>query len=182
MSEIDDLFDAMRTSSIFNSAYYFIRADQDGDKPARVFVTYKVINEFVESAWSNIREASYSAPNNTEIKTKQKSNPVISITIVGNTPNDYDEMRTVAKKIFQYFRETEFTDYSVLVISPNVEDRTTFLDAEYEYKLGFDIRLDYCEETSQIFEEVQTIESEYTARDPGENDVVTDEPLILTKP
>ena len=86
-----------------------------------------------------------------------RERPTVSITIVGGEA-DFDAIRRVAAEFIDYFRWNEVDGAVVRVLSPSVEDRTTVIDGVYEYKVGFDIRIDYTEEKTRSVERVKSVE------------------------
>jgi len=184
LSLIDDMFDTIGTSI----SRTFIRADQDGDRPEGVYCTYKIISEPEEDIRSVIRENVAIDANNTRVTLSVKSEPVISINIIGDINAqldgspvaDLDVCRTVASEILKYYRFNTFADFVVLDILTDVQDRTTYLDSEYEPRMGFDIKLNYCETQTQDTESMNIIEVTPTI----DNEIAeTEQPLLtITKP
>ena len=153
-STVDDLFKAIGTAI----STFFVRADQKLDKLDRPYGTYKIINEAVESLHQEIRTQVVSAtPRSIDVSKWQASKAAISINFLGDTPLEMDNLRDLARKTLDYIRKTHFANYVVRILSPSIEDRTAFVEPDYNYQLGFDIRLDLSEEFVQTIEQMETV-------------------------
>jgi len=151
-----------------------IMADQDGTEPARPYITYKIINENVEHPRSNIRRntAAVTTPGSetSYIKIEEKSIPVISITVRGKNQGDMAATRETARKLLHYMK---LQDAITILYNTAIEDRTTFIGGEYDYKIGFDFRIDYRDDyTLETVERMNTIESEREVNDTAIDDLI----------
>jgi len=137
-----------------------IRADQNGPAPAYPYGVYKITSSPEEFMHQNI-QINEKSGNNT-IKNyykRQRSN--ISLSFLGKK---YEDVYSAVKSAFDFFRLTDNISYikklgvTPMLISPNIQDRSTWLDAMYEYKFGFDFRLDYIGSQLNTIESIEHIE------------------------
>ena len=162
-TEMDELFDVIRASM----SMVFLREDQRAYKGARPFAVYKILDESVESHHQNVRtvEDAGGAPGseNAKVTLSEKSEAVVSIRVIGSDVADQNTIRTKAEEILNYFRWNDFytvaaVGLTVLIISPTVEDRTVFVDEDYEYQVGFDIRVVKTKDYEKTIEAVEVVE------------------------
>ena len=159
----------------------FIRDDQenvissinDGDIKYP-FVTYKIINDPIEDAWNHIFQDESGGlenddpnkPFNRNIR-YVKVRPMISINIIAETADGLDACNTIAREILAYFWTTDLQaalsegDNIVKAVSyinnQQIENRSTEIDGEFEYKLGFDIEIEFEETIETVREAVRKI-------------------------
>ena len=184
-SLIDDLFDAMATALTAELGYtvLFIRPDQVQPKPARVYGTYKVINEQVNSLHTEgqEREENGADPTKADVHYYMQSRATVSINLYGDTVDpdegdDQETMRALANAVINYFRVNKWATMTVRVLSPAVEDRTSYVEPDYVYQLGFDIRLDVTEKLTYTLEATEKITLKPTADDKPLADIVVNSP------
>jgi hypothetical protein len=142
-----------------------IMADQDGREPARPYVSYKILVEDVEHPRSNVisYEANSTTPGaeTSDRKVEEISEASISLTIRGENQTKMTELYQTASSIFRYMKTQ--TDL-VLLYDTSLEDRTTFIGAEYDYKIGFNFTINYCEKyTEETIERMNSVEITPTA-------------------
>ena len=119
----------------------FIRSEQGGKEPSYPYAVYKITSNNLGDyrTWKEIEnpdETKYSE----EYYRKESIN--VSVTVVGKKIFDlYD----ISKKIYDYInivsREVQQKNNFKLELLNSVQDRTLYLEPEYEYRVGFDFRI-----------------------------------------
>jgi len=200
---IDDIFVAVSTSinaqnikKDFGSGTeesinpLFIRSDQDvtrGSKnPSDIdypFVSYKIISENTESFRSHIvKNEAGGLENNDPNKPINKNTRnikkkvVVSISIVSDTESGLDKCYFIGQLITDYFFTTDVPDAVVFIADSTIENRTTDLNGEIEYKIGFDIRVDINDalvKTSEAIREIKIGTTVDTIGDTVEDEIIT---------
>lgn len=166
---IHSLFDTFSTKLNMR----FIQANIIDEKPVNiaggVFASYNLLSEQIEQARNNIKEFSQNQadPTKVDIKVKKKSRPIISINFISESQADGEILiRAKADELInliqdQSINEETLNDLVITVLSPSIEDRTAFLGqgkgAGYEYKIGFDIMIDFCQEKITEVERMEVV-------------------------
>jgi len=148
-----------------------VRADQDFIKKAinsgdinYPFVTFKAITTPIEDRWNHVIEDKSGGlenddknkPNNLNIRSMQVR-PMVSISIVSETADGLDKCNKIAQEILEYFYTTDLKEAVAFIDGKVIEDRTTAFDGEIEYKLGFDIEIQFNATIEKISEAIKTI-------------------------
>jgi len=178
LEDVNKLFTTVG-AAISYVPFVFIHADQEGQRPATPYGTYKIINEDIDSLHQNSRTwspASSPPPYMMLVERGESSRATISINIVGDKATQLAALRLWCKNTLNYFRENKLDWAVALIISPQIQDRTIFLDPDYDYKFGFDIRLVTVEVHQLRVEEVRKV----TIGQTVDGDVLDD--VVVTKP
>lgn len=125
----------------------FVRADQSGDRPEYIFMSYKILSSDPEPAQGIIEEQEFIQDDETKIlKTSiRESELVVSLSFIGSE-DDYASLWAFAEEAIDWVDSIFGSDKAdeigigVSSVSP-VQDRSVFFETEYEHKLGFDIRI-----------------------------------------
>jgi len=145
----------------------FIRDDQDAIVQGDInypFVTYRIISDPIESSWNHIfrnisgglENGDPNKPNNKNIR-EIKVRPVISINAISETVDGLDYCRLILSKVLQYFWEYDLTDAVAFINDKQIENRSTEIEGEIEYKLGFDLEIEFTESIEKISEAIRKI-------------------------
>lgn len=123
----------------------FARAEDDGDRPRCMFLSYKTLNQ--ENEPSQCRIDSYTPIEGDGQKVRhrreRKSSLTVSYTIIGPSAEYYD-IWAAANNAVKWF-ESEAGDEACGVedvsagVKGPVQDRTAFLETSFETRLGFDV-------------------------------------------
>ena len=179
LSTVNDLFDTVGAEIKALTPFVFIHADQEGPKPARPYGVYKIIYESVDSQHQNARKTIAAAPVPPYMVLKvlaEASRATVSVNFVGDTPAQISEIREWARKTLDWFRWNKPVGYVVKILNPNVEDRSVYLSPDWEYKLGFDIRLDSTEEYQRVDYELRRVTLKPTIDGDPKPDLIIDKP------
>lgn len=140
-----------------------IRADQKGNVPPYPFATYKEININEENPYQNniIVEENATDPTSVDITKYELSETTFSLNFMDRERKD--RIKTYARQAFQWFKSIagiEFCHDRGIVsrlIGTSIDDRTVFMDAYWENRIGFDVRFDYQGGYTQTIEAIETI-------------------------
>jgi len=145
----------------------FIRDDQDAIIQSDInypFVTYRIISDPIESSWNHIfRNISAGLENEDPLKPNNKNireikvRPVISLNAVAENVDGLDYCRLILSKILQYFWEFDLTDAVAFINDKQIENRSTEYEGEIEYKMGFDLEIEFTESIEKILEAIRKI-------------------------
>lgn len=123
----------------------FVRSEQSGVRPGELFLSYKILSNQPEPEYYTI--VNYSYVDDIKLK-KQKTKEqeiVVSLTFIGYE-NNFGAVWDSANKAYDFidslsgFEKATELGIGVYVKGP-IQDRTVFLETEYEYRLGFDITI-----------------------------------------
>jgi len=137
-----------------------IRADQKGNAPAFPYCSYKILRFINEAQHQDILEVTANG-HNADKNYYYRSSAFISVSVISD---DIDEIITNATSILNWFRTVAAREYcktqemTPLLLDTNITDRTLWLDSFYQYRYGFDFRLDYTGEYTDSIEAIETIE------------------------
>jgi len=179
LSTVNDLFDKIGAEIKPLTPFVFIHANQEGPKPERPYGTYLIINEAVDSQHQNPRKVIAAAPTPPYMVLKvygEATRATVSVNFVGDTPAQISEIREWARKTLDWFRFNRIDDAIVKVLNPSVEDRSIYLAPDWEYKVGFDIRLDSVEEYQQVDYELRRVTIKPTIDGDPKPDLIIDKP------
>ncbi len=165
-SDIDDIIDNLTQALSIT----FFRADQPFTKPSRVYAVYKLMNTQAVSMHQNHTSSVEKDADNATLKVRENSKTIVSIDFIGEGVADMEIMRTKAGEALNWFRFNRVAGRTIRLLSPNVQDRNAFIDPRWEYKIGFDIRVDVTEIHSQDIEAIKEV-----TMTPTVDDVVQDE-------
>lgn len=183
LTQIDDVFvnvekaiDNKNISEDFGSGPIiinpsFVRDDQDFIKNALgegdikyPFVTYRIINDPIEPLFNHIFENKSAGFENTDPKKPNNLNirsikvrPTISINIISDGEDGLDACNKIAREILEFFFITDLKDAVAFITDETIQNRTTEIDGEIEYKLGFDIDIEFTETIEKTGEAVREI-------------------------
>lgn len=124
----------------------FVRADQEGDRPAPPFLSYKVLNQGGDPIYTEIRTMEGVEGDETKVRITSdvKVDAMVSLQFFGH---NHASLWPLADGAWSYLESDEgkeaFLALGVFprIASPRIEDRTVYLETQYEYRLGFDFRL-----------------------------------------
>jgi len=125
----------------------FVRSEQSGDRPAYPLMSYKILSNSPEPAQCIIDEFKPVEDDDTKmLKTStRESDMVISLSFIGGE-KDYANLWSFAEEAHDWIDSLDGVETAdeigigISVESP-VQDRTVYLETEYEHKLGFDFRV-----------------------------------------
>jgi hypothetical protein len=156
MSRIALVRDIMKELSSFLDIP-FVRSEQSGDRKDRIFLSYKILSENTNPEYQDIIEARPNALDDTivDIHVIKDKESIVSINIFGKE-RDYQECWGVATRALNWFQregKAFSVDAGVLpkLLSPAIQDRTVYMETEYEVRVGFDVEFEGKEEF--IYEE-----------------------------
>lgn len=171
--KLNTIFSAMGTAISLT----VIRSDQKLKKLPRIYVTYHVPFELVESSYLSERTVADPGNRNAAVSRWEDSRVTVTLKFYGDKNSDYATIRTKIQAAIQWIWETRITGVAMRVISPQVLDETTFIEQNYQYVMSFDMRLDLCQEQVNTVEAIERLEGD------GEVDGVADAvKVIVTEP
>ena len=149
-----------------------IRGNQLVKKQAYPYAVYNIIGVNEEPLVSNIMERSAGAGVNVTLTRNQYSEDTFSFTIISNT---YEQAREKTQTLFNAFKSDTIHDFlnsnkcSAVLGITNIQDRTIFLEADYEYRFGFDVVIKSQTAFTETIENVNQIEVTQTVYDEAED-------------
>ena len=171
-SDIDDIIDNLTQALSIT----FYRADQRFMKPVRPYATYRILSDRPESLHQNHISSIEKDHDNATLKYREGSKATISLDFIGDRVAHMEILRTKASEAFNWFRFNRVKDRTIRLLNPNVQDRNAFIDPRWEYKIGFDIRVDYTEIHSKDIESINTVEMTPTVNDEVKDDLIVSIP------
>lgn len=145
----------------------FIRAEQDGDRPKLPFMEYKINNQGDDPGYlDTVTKSDHPTDPETIVITSERgSKATVSLSFFGE---DYSDIWAYAELAKDYL-ESEHGKEEIYglgifprIVSPEVNDRTSYLETSYESRVGFDIAF---EGSKVITEDVPAIDLEGTVAD-----------------
>lgn len=158
------------------------RGNQMFKKPSYPYAVYNLLSSNEEPFASNITENGIGSAGMVLITRNQYSEDILSFTVISKT---YDEARDKAQVLFNAFKAETIHDFllankcSAVLSLTAIQDRTTLLEADYEYRFGFDIVLKSQTAYTEEIEEVLTVE--VTQEIYNEAEVLHTENIIVTR-
>ncbi len=124
----------------------FVRAEQNGQRPGLPFMEYKVTGKPEDPMHTADRSLENKLDDATKVTvtTERGTRALVSLTFFGKDMNDTWSFAELARDYLESDRgKNAIKDLGVfprIMSDPN--DRTTYLETEYESRVGFDIALD----------------------------------------
>jgi hypothetical protein len=146
MIRVGDIQAAMKLVAGY-AGITFVRAEQNGPRPALPFMEYKITSQpqdpdHTESAVSADDPDDETA---TIITSERSHRAVVSLSVYGS---DYRDIWSYAELMRDYL-ESETGKEALFalglfprILSPETNDRTSYLETSYEYRVGFDAAFD----------------------------------------
>ena len=125
----------------------FVRSEQTLDRPKYPFMSYKILSSEPEPAQCIIDEYEPVTGDDTVLQktSTRESDLVVSLSFIGGE-KDYSALWAFAEEAHSFIdsipglEAADVIGIGVSVQSP-VQDRTVYLETEYEHKFGFDFRI-----------------------------------------
>lgn len=155
-------------------------ADQKIKKPERPYATYDPMIENVESSHRNVRRVTEKDATNAEIHRDELSGTIVSLQFIGDKNAHIDILRTAARAAMKWVKENKVDDVTMRLISPSVQRLPAFVEQNYQYKLWFDMRLDYKDDQVQDIESMNTVEATGTSEGNVTGDI--DQEITVSAP
>jgi hypothetical protein len=153
-----------------------IRVNQKVKKLPRVFGTYNVPFEDVESLHQSEVTVADAGSRNADVSTWEAARASVTLKFYGDKGSDYWLVRQAANDAINWFRENRVSGVSMRVISPQIRDETEFIEQNYQYVMSFDVRIDTCEEHVQAVEALERIEATPTENGSALPVIIINEP------
>lgn len=109
------------------------------------YVTYKIMSV---KGLSDYQKVTFTVKNEDETVdeiTGDRKNVPVSVNVIGQ--EDELSLYPLAENILRELKKYRTGDFVVRIISPEIETRSAFIETDYEYKVGFDLRIDYTEKS-----------------------------------
>ena len=119
------------------------RSEQGFDKPALPFFTYKIIFDKPDQKDQEMRVEEPIVDQAIYPETIHRfGDATVSLGFFGN---DYDALRAKANACREFLEETPLWAENNLSDQEysDIQDRSTFLETDWEYRLGFDVKIQY---------------------------------------
>lgn len=148
-----------------------IRGNQLVKKQTYPYAVYNIIGVNEEPSVSNITERNDGTGVNITLTRYQYSEDTFSFTV---TSKSYEEAREKTQTLFNAFKSETIHDFlktnncSAVLGIVNIQDRTIFLEADYEYRFGFDITIKSQTAFTETIENVNQVEVTETVYDEAE--------------
>ena len=155
------------------SGVKIVRADQLFGKPVYPYATYKEIATNVEPWVSNIKTRSYN-PNDkiVTITENETSETTISVNVFSDKHAEAKqkiEILRFALKTNAVNKKASDLNMTILMGITNVQDRTIFLESNYEYRFGFDFILRATTPQVETFNSIESVAGTITST----NEIIT---------
>ena len=128
-----------------SSGIIILRAEQMVKMPVYPYATYKELSTNVEPWVSNIKTRSYNPTSKiVTVSEYESSETTISVNVFSK---DHDEVKTKTEILWNALKSDALNlkakelNMSIILGLTNIQDRTIFLESNYEYRFGFDFIL-----------------------------------------
>lgn len=151
MLQLTPIRKAVRNGLAATTKVEVIRSESGGNQPPYPFIAYKML-----MLGQKIGRANQLMTENGQLHEQQ-----VELTMSINCYSDnISEAENLAYRVLQYFEidgvDELQTQNIVIVQTSELTDRTTFLTTDYEYRIGFDVRI---RAKASVLKEVEIIEN-----------------------
>lgn len=148
------------------SGVTILRADQSIKMPSYPYATYKELSTNVEPWVSNIKTRSYNPTDKiVTITENETSETTISVNVFSDKHAEAKqkiEILRFALKTNAVNKKAKDLNMSIILNITNVQDRTIFLESNYEYRFGFDFILRATTPQVETFNSIETVNGTIT--------------------
>lgn len=148
------------------SGVTILRADQSVKMPSYPYATYKELSTNVEPWVSNIKTRSYNPTDKiVTITENETSETTISVNVFSDKHAEAKqkiEILRFALKTNAVNKKASDLNMSIILNITNVQDRTIFLESNYEYRFGFDFILRATTPQVETFNSIEEINGTIT--------------------
>lgn len=148
------------------SGVTILRADQSIKMPSHPYATYKELSTNVEPWVSNIKTRSYNPTDKiVTITENETSETTISVNVFSDKHAEAKqkiEILRFALKTNAVNKKASDLNMSIILNITNVQDRTIFLESNYEYRFGFDFIIRATTPQVETFNSIEEINGTIT--------------------
>lgn len=148
------------------SGVTILRADQSVKMPSYPYATYKELSTNVEPWVSNIKTRSYNPTDKiVTITENETSETTISVNVFSDKHAEAKqkiEILRFALKTNAVNKKASDLNMSIILNITNVQDRTIFLESNYEYRFGFDFIIRATTPQVETFNSIEEINGTIT--------------------
>ena len=148
------------------SGVTILRADQSVKMPSYPYATYKELSTNVEPWVSNIKTRSYNPTDKiVTITENETSETTISVNVFSDKHAEAKqkiEILRFALKTNAVNKKASDLNFTIILGNLNIQDRTIFLESNYEYRFGFDFILRATTPQVETFNSIEEINGTIT--------------------
>lgn len=148
------------------SGVTILRADQSIKMPSYPYATYKELSTNVEPWVSNIKTRSYNPTDKiVTITENETSETTISVNVFSDKHAEAKqkiEILRFALKTNAVNKKASDLNFTIILGNLNIQDRTIFLESNYEYRFGFDFILRATTPQVETFNSIEEINGTIT--------------------
>lgn len=131
---------------------FFVDLESGDPRPPYPFISHKFITPYLEEASNEVNDGE------TLIRETQAT-MTVSFTVYSN---DKTEALNTAQRLWQWFRfhgYEHLAEHDIVVVTlEGMEDRTTFLETDYEHRVGFDVVLRTVDRAERRIDTIESVE------------------------
>ena len=149
-----------------SSGITILRSEQMVKMPTYPYATYKELSTNVEPWVSNIKTRSYNPTSKiVTVSEYESSETTISVNVFSK---DHDEVKTKTDILWNALKSDALNlkakelNMSIILGLTNIQDRTIFLESNYEYRFGFDFIIRATTPQVETFNSIEEINGTIT--------------------
>lgn len=157
------------------SGVTILRAEQMVKMPTYPYATYKELSTNVEPWVSNIKTRSYNPTSKiVTVSEYEASETTISVNVFSKS---HDEAKTKTESLWNALKndavnlKAKELSMSIILGLTNIQDRTIFLESNYEYRFGFDFILRSSKANTATYNSIEKVAGTIEAT----NEIITNE-------
>lgn len=135
--------DLIKGLNSIDPKYTFIKANLEGNKLSYPYGTVNILNPYIQDMDTTKGTLTRSAStDNTKVKITRTETPkiVFSINCLSNKMQSCLDMLKATQEYLIFAGKQYLNEYDIIILDiGNIQDRTIFLETEYEYRFGFDL-------------------------------------------
>ena len=131
---------------------FFVDLENGDPRPSYPFISHKFITPYLP-------EAEHETNDGDKLIREAQATMTVSLTVYSRNKI---EALNIAQRLWQWFR---FHGYEylakhglVVVTLEGMEDRTTFLETDYEHRVGFDVVLRTVDRAERVIDTIESVE------------------------
>ena len=131
---------------------FFVDLESGDPRPPYPFISHKFITPYLEEAGYEINDE------DTLIRESQLT-MTVSLTVYATSKTEALNVAHQLRQWFRFYGYEYLADHGLVVVTiEGLEDRTTFLETDYEHRVGFDVVLRTVDKAEREIDTIERVE------------------------
>ena len=144
--------DVLRAGIWQHMRVFFVDLENGDPRPPHPFISHKFITPYMEESGYEINDE------DTLIRESQLT-MTLSLTVYATSKTEALNIAHQLRQWFQFYGYEYMVEHGLVVVTiEGLEDRTTFLETDYEHRVGFDVVLRTVDRVERKIDTIERVE------------------------